>query len=145
RMTLICRLGVDVVRSRLPSLVRAVKREGRSVVWCCDPMHANTIKISTGYKTRLFETILDELRAFFLVHRAEGTYPAGVHVEMTGQGVTECIGGSRPIRETDLRSCYRTHCDPRLNAEQAIEFAFVLADILERKGWISGRPDPKVA
>ncbi|MGN6142407.1 MAG: class II 3-deoxy-7-phosphoheptulonate synthase, partial [Mesorhizobium sp.] len=125
RLTLINRFGADKAGEHLPKLVRAVEKEGRSVVWSCDPMHGNTIT-AAGYKTRPFDRILKEVETFFEVHRAEGTHPGGIHVEMTGKNVTECTGGARQILETDLRDRYHTHCDPRLNAEQAIEVAFLV-------------------
>ena len=131
RLTLITRMGADKVATALPPVIRAVKREGRNVVWACDPMHANTIKSSTGYKTRPFDRILDEVRGFFAVHQAEGTYAGGVHVEMTGQDVTECLGGAQAITEQGLGDRYHTHCDPRLNANQAIELAFLTAEALK--------------
>ena len=112
-------------------LIRAVKREGRKLLWVCDPMHGNTIKTSTGYKTRPTERIVSEIGSFFAVHRAEGTYAGGVHLEMTGKNVTECTGGARAISETDLHDRYHTYCDPRLNAEQAIEIAFLVAGLLK--------------
>jgi 3-deoxy-7-phosphoheptulonate synthase len=127
RMTLICRMGADKVGDHLPALVRAVEREGRKVVWSCDPMHGNTIKASTGYKTRPFDAIKREVDAFFDVHRAEGTHAGGVHFEMTGQDVTECIGGAQAITEDALSDRYHTHCDPRLNASQSLELAFLIA------------------
>ena len=130
RMTLISRFGNDKVRDGLPALVRAVKREGHPVVWSCDPMHGNVIKTSTGYKTRPFDRILDEVRGFFEVHRAEGTHAGGIHIEMTGQDVTECVGGAVAITDERLGDRYHTHCDPRLNAEQSLELAFTLADML---------------
>jgi 3-deoxy-7-phosphoheptulonate synthase len=131
RMTLIVRMGHGKVMDNLPALVRAVKKEGRTVVWSCDPMHGNTIKSSTGYKTRRFDHILSEVRDFFAVHKAEGTHPGGVHFEMTGQNVTECIGGAEKITDEDLSDRYHTHCDPRLNAKQALELAFLVADELK--------------
>jgi 3-deoxy-7-phosphoheptulonate synthase len=131
RLTLICRMGSDKVREGLPTLIRAVEKEGRSVVWSCDPMHGNVITSSTGYKTRPFDRILGEVKGFFDVHRAEGTYPGGVHFEMTGQDVTECIGGAQEISETALADRYHTHCDPRLNASQSLELAFLIADMLK--------------
>lgn len=131
RLTLIARMGHDKALNALPALVRAVKSEGRSVIWSCDPMHGNTIKSSTGYKTRRFEHILSEVRSFFAVHKAEGTHPGGVHFEMTGQNVTECVGGAEKITDEDLSSRYHTHCDPRLNANQALELAFLVADELK--------------
>jgi 3-deoxy-7-phosphoheptulonate synthase len=132
RLTLICRFGADKVGDILPGLVRAVQREGRTVVWSCDPMHGNTITAG-GYKTRPFERIQREVQGFFAVHRAEGTIPGGIHIEMTGQNVTECTGGARAISETDLSDRYHTFCDPRLNADQAIELAFLVAEELKRE------------
>lgn len=131
RLTLIARMGHDRVQEKLPPLIRAVQREGRRVVWSCDPMHGNTIKSSTGYKTRRFEDVLSEVRNFFAVHRAEGTYPGGVHFELTGQNVTECTGGAEQITEHGLSERYHTHCDPRLNANQSLELAFLIADELK--------------
>jgi 3-deoxy-7-phosphoheptulonate synthase len=136
RLTLICRMGADKAAEHLPRLLRAVKREGRHVVWSCDPMHGNTITSMTGYKTRPFDQILKEVRTFFQVHAAEGTYAGGVHLEMTGQNVTECTGGARAISDEDLNDRYHTVCDPRLNAEQSLDLAFLVADLLkvERQG-----------
>jgi 3-deoxy-7-phosphoheptulonate synthase len=131
RLTLICRFGADKAGDLLPKLIRAVKREGRNVLWACDPMHGNTIKAKSGYKTRPFERIIGETRTFFAVHQAEGTYAGGVHLEMTGKNVTECTGGARAITEADLSDRYHTYCDPRLNAEQAIEVAFLVAELLK--------------
>ena len=131
RLTLICRFGADKVEAALPPLLRAVKREGRKLLWVSDPMHGNTIKTSTGYKTRPTERIAQEVRNFFAVCRAEGTHAGGVHLEMTGKNVTECTGGARAISEADLHDRYHTYCDPRLNAEQAIEMAFMVADLLK--------------
>ena len=128
RLTLIARMGHDQVEDKLPALVRAVQREGRSVVWSCDPMHGNTIKSGSGYKTRKFEHVLGEVRGFFNVHRAEGTFPGGIHLELTGQNVTECTGGAQHITDENLADRYHTQCDPRLNATQALEMAFMLAD-----------------
>ena len=133
RLTLICRFGADKVGECLPALVRAVEREGRTVVWSCDPMHGNTIKASSGYKTRPFDRIMGEIRSFFDVHQAEGTYAGGVHLEMTGKNVTECTGGARAISDADLHDRYHTYCDPRLNAEQAIEVAFLVAELLKQE------------
>jgi 3-deoxy-7-phosphoheptulonate synthase len=124
-------MGSDKVEAKLPPLVRRVQREGRNVVWSCDPMHGNTIKSTTGYKTRPFERVLAEVRAFFAVHRAEGTHAGGVHFEMTGQNVTECTGGAEAISDTALADRYHTHCDPRLNASQALELAFLIAEGLK--------------
>lgn len=131
RLTLIARMGAGQVLDKLSPLVRAVKSEGCNVVWICDPMHGNTEKSSTGYKTRRFDNILSEVRDFFAVHRAEGTHAGGVHFEMTGQDVTECIGGADQITAEDLSSRYHTACDPRLNANQALELAFLVADELK--------------
>ncbi|MCB1503044.1 MAG: 3-deoxy-7-phosphoheptulonate synthase, partial [Bauldia sp.] len=131
RLTLICRFGADKVQDHLPQLVRAVKREGRNVVWSCDPMHGNTITLNR-YKTRPFENILREVESFFTVHRGEGTHPGGIHIEMTGKNVTECTGGARAISAEDLSDRYHTHCDPRLNADQALELAFLVAELLKQ-------------
>ena len=133
RLTIICRMGADKIESQLPPLVRAVEREGRKVVWACDPMHGNTVKSSTGYKTRSVDRVLAEVRGFFAVHLAEGSYAGGVHFEMTGQDVTECIGGAQAITEHGLADRYHTHCDPRLNASQALELAFLIAEALKRE------------
>jgi 3-deoxy-7-phosphoheptulonate synthase len=130
RLTLISRMGAAAVGDKLPPLVRAVSAEGRRVIWSCDPMHANTVKSSVGFKTRDFQSILDEVRGFFDVHLAEGTHAGGIHVEMTGQDVTECIGGGQQISEKDLSDRYHTHCDPRLNASQSLELAFLTAQML---------------
>lgn len=132
RLTLICRAGADKIESFLPDCIRAVEREGKKVIWSCDPMHGNTIKSPNGYKTRPFNQILSELRRFFDIHKAEGTYAGGVHFEMTGQDVTECTGGAQAISEVDLRARYHTHCDPRLNASQSLELAFLIAEELRR-------------
>ncbi len=132
RLTLISRMGADQITELLPALVRRVKAEGRTVVWSSDPMHGNTIKASSGYKTRSVDSILKEMKGFFEVHRAEGTYAGGVHFEMTGQNVTECIGGAYRITEEGLGRRYHTHCDPRLNADQALELAFLIADTLKQ-------------
>ncbi len=131
RLSLIARMGAGQVIDKLSPLVRAVKAEGRHVVWICDPMHGNTEKSSTGYKTRRFDNVFSEVRDFFAVHRAEGTHAGGVHFEMTGQDVTECIGGADQITAEDLSSRYHTACDPRLNANQALELAFLVADELK--------------
>ena len=131
RLTLICRFGSDKVETHLPALVRAVKREGRKVLWVCDPMHGNTIKTSTGFKTRPTDRIASEIKASFAIHRAEGSQLGGVHLEMTGKNVTECTGGARALQESDLRNRYHTYCDPRLNAEQSIELAFLVAGLLK--------------
>ena len=136
RLTLIARFGAGKVEQGLPKLLRPVTREGRNVVWSCDPMHGNTVKATNGYKTRALDAILAEVRSFFDVHRAEGTRAGGVHFEMTGQNVTECLGGVQAIKESDLGARYHTHCDPRLNATQALELAFLIAEGLraERRG-----------
>jgi 3-deoxy-7-phosphoheptulonate synthase len=131
RLTLICRFGIDKVADHLPMLIRAVEREGRSVAWSCDPMHGNTITLN-HYKTRRFESILREVEIFFAVHRAERTHPGGIHIEMTGKNVTECTGGARAISAEDLSDRYHTYCDPRLNADQALELAFLVAELLKR-------------
>jgi 3-deoxy-7-phosphoheptulonate synthase len=130
RLTLIARFGADKVEAGLPKLVRAVVKEGRSVVWSCDPMHGNTLKTDSGFKTRPFDRILAEVRGFTSILPAEGAYPGGVHVEMTGQQVTECLGGASPVTEGDLSSRYHTHCDPRLNGQQALDLAFMIAEQL---------------
>ena len=132
RLTLICRFGAGKVKDHLPGLIRAVEKAGKTVIWSCDPMHGNTISAG-GYKTRPFEKVLAEVREFFEVHCEEGTYPGGVHFEMTGQDVTECIGGAKDIQEKDLGHRYHTHCDPRLNANQALELAFLVAELLKKE------------
>ena len=139
RLTVIVRMGADKIGEHLPPLVRAVRRDGRKVVWSCDPMHGNTVKSANGYKTRVFDRILSEVRQFFDVHIAEGTYAGGVHFEMTGQDVTECLGGAQDITERSLADRYHTHCDPRLNASQALELAFLIADSLKKQR-ANGRP-----
>lgn len=133
RLTLICRYGMDKVGEHLPGLIRAVEREGRKVVWSCDPMHGNTVKTETGFKTRPFERVLKEVEQFFAVHQAEGTHAGGVHFEMTGKDVTECIGGAQAITAENLSDRYHTHCDPRLNASQALELAFLLAENIRKE------------
>lgn len=130
RLTLIARFGAGSVGDHLPRLVKAVQEEGANVLWTCDPMHGNTIKSATGYKTRPFDSVLREVREFFGVHKAEGTIPGGVHFEMTGQDVTECTGGVRAVTEEDLSARYHTACDPRLNASQSLELAFLVAEEL---------------
>lgn len=132
RLNLIVRMGADKVEAHFPHLLRKVKEEGRQVLWSSDPMHGNTIKASSGYKTRDFAQILSEVKQFFQVHRAEGTVAGGIHIEMTGQNVTECIGGSRPITEAGLSDRYHTHCDPRMNADQSLELAFMIAETLKQ-------------
>jgi len=132
RLTLICRFGSDDVQEHLPRLIRTVEKEGRTVVWSCDPMHGNTIKASTGYKTRPFDRVLSEVNSFFDICQAEQVHPGGVHVEMTGKDVTECIGGAQTVKEADLSHRYHTHCDPRLNADQALELAFLIAERMKK-------------
>ena len=130
RLTLINRFGHEKVAEHLPDLIRAVEREGKKVVWSCDPMHGNTISAG-GFKTRPFDFVLSEVQQFFEIHRSEGTYAGGVHFEMTGKDVTECTGGAREVTEEDLGSRYHTHCDPRLNASQSLELAFLIAELLQ--------------
>ena len=132
RLTLISRMGADKVEAKLAPLVRAVTRAGRNVVWICDPMHGNTTTVA-GYKTRPFDAIISEVRGFFDVHEAEGSFAGGVHVEMTGSNVTECLGGAHKLSETDLSANYATSCDPRLNAEQSLELAFLIAEELKAR------------
>ncbi|WP_027172745.1 3-deoxy-7-phosphoheptulonate synthase class II [Methylobacterium sp. 10] len=132
RLTLICRFGADKVGEHLPGLIRTVEREGRKVVWVCDPMHGNTISAGR-YKTRPFERVMTEIEGFFGVHRAEGTIAGGIHLEMTGKNVTECTGGARALTADDLQDRYHTYCDPRLNAEQALEVAFLTAELVKRE------------
>ncbi len=133
RLTLICRFGDEKIHEKLPALIRAVEKEGRWVIWSCDPMHGNTLTSNNGYKTRPFDRILREVNAFFDIHRAEGTHAGGIHVEMTGKNVTECTGGARALTEADLEDRYHTHCDPRLNADQALELAFLVAERLKEE------------
>lgn len=130
RITLISRFGHDKVVAGLPPLIRAVQASGHPVIWSCDPMHGNVIKSESGYKTRPFERILAEVRGFFAVHRAEGSFAGGIHIEMTGQNVTECTGGAIAVTDEGLADRYHTHCDPRLNAAQSLEMAFLLAEML---------------
>lgn len=139
RLTLIARMGHDQVEDHLPALLRRVKEEGRNVVWSCDPMHGNTIKADSGFKTRPFENILAEVRKFFEIHHAEGTVAGGVHFEMTGKDVTECTGGSQKITDKGLSERYHTHCDPRLNASQSLELAYLIADQLKSIRKLTGR------
>jgi 3-deoxy-7-phosphoheptulonate synthase len=145
RLTLIVRLGADKIADRLPQLIRAVKKSGRTVVWSCDPMHGNTITAGTGHKTRPFDRIVSEIEQFFAVHEAEGTYPGGVHLEITGQNVTECIGGATKLTEADLARQYDTGCDPRLNATQSLELAFQLAERLKHGSGAKAMPLAAVA
>ena len=130
KLTLISRMGADTVRSKLPPLIKTIKESGQKVLWVCDPMHGNTYKTDNGYKTRHFDTILEELEHFFAIHRAEETIPGGVHFELTGDNVTECLGGAREISDSDLNSRYETACDPRLNNEQSLELAFLVTNLL---------------
>ena len=132
RITLITRYGAGKLGDHLPKLIRAIEKEGRSVVWSCDPMHGNTIKASSGFKTRPFDLVRTEVEEFFDIHRAEGTHPGGIHIEMTGQNVTECTGGAKAISDQDLQDRYHTHCDPRLNADQSLELAFLIAERLKK-------------
>ena len=133
RLTLIARMGADKVRAGLPPLLKAVKASGAKVVWCCDPMHGNTIKANSGYKTRRVNDVMAEVQGFFDAHDEIGTYPGGVHFEMTGQNVTECVGGVVEVTEARLGDRYHTHCDPRLNGAQALELAFLIADLLKQR------------
>ncbi|MEC7439963.1 MAG: 3-deoxy-7-phosphoheptulonate synthase class II [Pseudomonadota bacterium] len=133
RLTLIARMGADKVRAGLPPLLKAVKASGAKVVWCCDPMHGNTIKANSGYKTRRVNDVMAEVQGFFDAHDEIGTYPGGVHFEMTGQNVTECVGGVVDVTEARLGDRYHTHCDPRLNGAQALELAFLIADLLKQR------------
>jgi 3-deoxy-7-phosphoheptulonate synthase len=141
RLTLITRFGADKVEKHLPELIRAVKREGRIVVWSCDPMHGNTIKSRSGYKTRPFDQVLTELRRFMAVHQTEGTHAGGIHVEMTGKDVTECTGGVRALSDENLTDRYHTFCDPRLNAAQALELSFLMAEELKKEQALHPRSD----
>ena len=133
KLTLISRMGADTVRNKLPPLIKTIKESGQNVLWVCDPMHGNTYKTDNGYKTRHFDTILEELEHFFAIHRAEETIPGGVHFELTGDNVTECLGGAREISDSDLNSRYETACDPRLNNEQSLELAFLVTDLLRNR------------
>ena len=139
RMTLISRFGADNVEKYLPKLIKSVRKEGLNVVWSCDPMHGNTIKAATGFKTRTFDSVVKEVKNFFAVSQSEGSYAGGLHVEMTGQNVTECTGGAQKISEKDLSNRYRTHCDPRLNADQALELAFLISEEIKKNSKISNK------
>ncbi len=139
RMTLISRFGADNVEKYLPKLIKSVKKEGLNVVWSCDPMHGNTIKAATGFKTRTFDSVVKEVKNFFAVSQSEGSYAGGLHIEMTGQDVTECTGGAQKISEKDLSNRYRTHCDPRLNANQALELAFLISEEIKKNSKISNK------
>ena len=131
KVVLICRMGSEKVNEHLPKLIKNIRANGKNVTWCCDPMHGNTIKASNGYKTRRVAEILNEVNNFFLVHKSEGTLPGGVHFEMTGSNVTECLGGANEVKESDLGSRYHTHCDPRLNGSQSLELAFLVSDLIK--------------
>ena len=139
RLTLISRMGADQVLEKLPPLVKAVQQSGASVVWCSDPMHGNTVKASTGYKTRRVDDVMKEVTGFFEVHDALGSYPGGVHFEMTGQNVTECLGGVVEVTEARLGDRYHTHCDPRLNASQSLELSFLIADLMKKRRTAHGQ------
>jgi 3-deoxy-7-phosphoheptulonate synthase len=132
RLNIIVRMGADKVESGMPKLIQAIQREGKQVVWSSDPMHGNTVKASTGYKTRRVDDVLREVQQFFQVHNTEGSYAGGVHFEMTGQNVTECVGGAFEVTEADLADRYHTHCDPRLNADQSLELAFMISETLRK-------------
>ncbi len=132
RLTLVSRMGAGRIRDVLPGLVRAVADDGAPVAWVCDPMHGNTFEAPSGHKTRRFDDVLAELHAFFDVHREAGTHPGGIHIEFTGDNVTECVGGSHEIVADDLHQRYETACDPRLNRSQALDLAFTVADSYRR-------------
>ena len=132
RLTLISRFGANKAEEFLPKLIKSVKKEGLNVIWSCDPMHGNTIKATSGLKTRPFDNVLKEVQNVFNIHQAEGSYAGGLHVEMTGQDVTECTGGAQKISDSDLSNRYRTHCDPRLNASQALELAFLISEEIKK-------------
>jgi 3-deoxy-7-phosphoheptulonate synthase len=131
KLNIIVRMGADKVKDKFPKLLRAIKKEGKEILWSCDPMHGNTFKTANDYKTREFDNIVKEIKNFFDIHKAEGTMAGGIHLEMTGKEVTECVGGGENILEEDLSSRYHTHCDPRLNASQALEVAFLIAENLK--------------
>jgi len=131
RLTLITRMGAEKIEQYLPPLLRRIKEEGRSVVWCTDPMHGNTEKTSNNFKTRNFSKVMSEVKGFFSICEAEGVWPGGIHLEMTGRDVTECTGGASHVTESDLSNCYETHCDPRMNASQSLELAFLVAALLK--------------
>jgi 3-deoxy-7-phosphoheptulonate synthase len=132
KITLISRFGADNVSKHLPKLIRAIKKEGLNVIWSCDPCHGNTIKATTGFKTRPFNSVVKEVKNVFACHQSEGSYAGGLHIELTGQDVTECTGGAQKISDKDLSSRYHTHCDPRLNANQALEMAFLISDEIKK-------------
>lgn len=131
RLTFITRFGHNKVEENLPKLIRSIKQAGRSVIWSCDPMHGNTFTASSGYKTRNVDHVMSEIRSFFAVHKAEGTCPGGVHFELTGDAVTECVGGSHQVTEAHLPERYETTCDPRLNATQSLDIAFLITETLQ--------------
>ena len=137
KITLICRMGADKIDNHLPKIVKKIKSEGRVVIWACDPMHGNTIKSNTGYKTRPVSNIFSEIQKFFTIHRSLGSYPGGIHLEMTGSDVTECMGGLQQITDEDLKNRYHTFCDPRLNASQSIEIAFLISEYLKDDKFLS--------
>ena len=139
RITLICRMGAEKINTILPNIINKVKKNGNQVVWACDPMHGNTIKSNTGYKTRPLANIFSEIQQFFNIHKSLGTYPGGVHLEMTGQDVTECMGGLQEITDEDLKNRYHTFCDPRLNASQSLELAFLISDFLKDENFLSSK------
>ena len=139
KITLICRMGHEKVGNILPNIVKSIKKAGKNVVWTCDPMHGNTIKSTSGFKTRPFNDVVNEVKNVFAVHQGEGSYAGGLHVEMTGQDVTECTGGAQKISENDLSNRYRTHCDPRLNADQALELAFLISEEIKKNSKISNK------
>ena len=144
RLTFITRMGAARVREVLPELIEKVTASGACVVWVCDPMHGNTIEAPSGHKTRRFDDVIDEVRGFFEVHHALGTHPGGVHVELTGDDVTECLGGAGQIGELDLATRYETACDPRLNHQQSLELAFLVAEMLAaRRQWPTGLVAPR--
>jgi 3-deoxy-7-phosphoheptulonate synthase len=130
RLVLIARMGAERVGDALPPLVRAVRGAGHPVVWACDPMHGNTFTDPNGYKTRRFDDVMEEMRGYFSVHAAEGSWPGGIHVELTGDDVTECLGGSDEVLSAHLQNRYETMCDPRLNARQSLDLAFQVAELL---------------
>jgi len=133
KLTLIVRLGEKNIESMLPQLIKKIKHYGHNVIWFCDPMHGNTIRAKNGYKTRKFETIINEIKLFFAIHKHFNTIPGGIHLELTGDRVTECLGGINNIQTKDLDLRYETTCDPRLNNEQSLEVAFLIADLLKRE------------
>ena len=137
KITLISRIGYENVGKFLPKLIKGIKKEGLNVIWSCDPMHGNTIKATSGYKTRPFNNVVNEVKNFFACHQSEGSYAGGLHIEMTGQDVTECTGGAQKISDQDLSHRYHTHCDPRLNANQALELAFLISDEIKKNGLYS--------